>query len=202
MKHKRSFFGLCFYSDFLGYCLVKCHSYFYIFREQYAKWKEQCCQMFPVIGSGRYITAPIITDDGQPIQDPLVLLEANPQKGSALPHDNGDAQDSELSTSNSSETKKPINHPPIDKKEIQWKLTLHQIGWWYPLLLHAYFSLVFSMFHSCLSNNAWYHHCTPTSCTNLAWTIHQSFLHLHAQVKYDDSKLSPESIFFSLGIVV
>ncbi|WKA12415.1 hypothetical protein VitviT2T_029797 [Vitis vinifera] len=97
-------------------------------REQYAKWKEQCCQMFPVIGSGRYITAPIITDDGQPIQDPLVLLEANPQKGSALPHDNGDAQDSELSTSNSSETKKPINHPPIDKKEIQWKLTLHQIG--------------------------------------------------------------------------
>ncbi|RVW40276.1 hypothetical protein CK203_082777 [Vitis vinifera] len=66
-------------------------------REQYAKWKEQCCQMFPVIGSGRYITAPIITDDGQPIQDPLVLLEANPQKGSALPHDNGDAQDSELS---------------------------------------------------------------------------------------------------------
>ncbi|KAL6314120.1 hypothetical protein AAG906_011859 [Vitis piasezkii] len=97
-------------------------------REQYAKWKEQCCQMFPVIGSGRYITAPIITEDGQPIQDPLVLLEANPQKGSALPHDNGDAEDSELSTSNSSETKKPINHPPIDKKEIQWKLTLHQIG--------------------------------------------------------------------------
>lgn len=85
--------------------------------------------MFPLIGSGRYITAPVITEDGHPIQDPLVLLEANPHIGLAQPQDNGNAEDSELSTSNSSETNIPTDHPPMDKKEIQWKLTLHQIGW-------------------------------------------------------------------------
>lgn len=87
--------------------------------------------MFPIVGSGRYITAPVVTEDGTPIQDPLVLLEANPQSGLALPpQDNVDAEGSEPSTSNSSETKKQLNQPPlVDKKEIQWKLTLHQIGW-------------------------------------------------------------------------
>nr|POE45553.1 hypothetical protein CFP56_39555 [Quercus suber] len=28
------------------------------------RWKEECGQMFPVVGSGRFITAPIITEDG------------------------------------------------------------------------------------------------------------------------------------------
>lgn len=47
--------------------------------------------MFPIIGSGRYITAPVITEDGEPIQDPLVLLEANPDKGLALlAHESGE----------------------------------------------------------------------------------------------------------------
>ncbi|KAE8667028.1 putative Early nodulin 55-2 precursor [Hibiscus syriacus] len=47
-------------------------------RMQYARWKNECREIFPVMGSGKYITAPVITDDCQPIQDPLVLLETNP----------------------------------------------------------------------------------------------------------------------------
>ena len=91
---------------------------------QYARWKEECGQMFPVVGSGRFITAPVITEDGQPIQDPLVLLESNPDKGEALPSDdNGGAN----VRGNGLETVK-------DKKAIQWMLTLHQIGWWYSLI--------------------------------------------------------------------
>lgn len=86
-------------------------------RVKYAKWKEDCRQMFPVIGSGRFITAPIITEDGVPIQDPLVLLESNPEKKSA-----------EDSSGNSSTVMEPSSREPLDKKEIQWKLTLHQIG--------------------------------------------------------------------------
>ena len=31
--------------------------------------------MFPLIGSGRFITAPVITEDGEPIQDPIVLQQ-------------------------------------------------------------------------------------------------------------------------------
>ncbi|KAG4139861.1 hypothetical protein ERO13_D07G220700v2 [Gossypium hirsutum] len=37
-------------------------------RERYAMWKTECQNMVPVIGSGKYITRPIITDDGQPIE--------------------------------------------------------------------------------------------------------------------------------------
>ncbi|KAL6999361.1 hypothetical protein U1Q18_000523 [Sarracenia purpurea var. burkii] len=40
--------------------------------------------MFPLIGSGRFITAPVISEDGEPIQDPIVLLEANPDKGTLI----------------------------------------------------------------------------------------------------------------------
>lgn len=94
-------------------------------RIEYATWKEDCRQMFPVIGSGRYITAPVITEDGQPIHDPLVLLETNPEKGPAVPQDTGTADansdGSRLTSSNNMETVK-------DPKIIQWMLTLHQIG--------------------------------------------------------------------------
>jgi len=44
---------------------------------QYASWKEECKQMFPVIGSGGFITAPVITNKGEPIYDPIVLQETN-----------------------------------------------------------------------------------------------------------------------------
>ncbi|XP_038692864.1 TBC1 domain family member 15-like isoform X2 [Tripterygium wilfordii] len=36
-------------------------------REQYSMWKAECQNMVPVIGSRKFITAPIITGDGQPI---------------------------------------------------------------------------------------------------------------------------------------
>lgn len=55
-------------------------------REQYAVLKEECRQIFSMIGSGRFITAPVITEDGYPIQDPLVLQEANEVHG---PTENG-----------------------------------------------------------------------------------------------------------------
>ncbi|XVE50561.1 hypothetical protein DITRI_Ditri01bG0172500 [Diplodiscus trichospermus] len=81
-------------------------------RVQYARWKNECCEIFPVVGSGKYITAPVITEDGQPIQDPLVLLETKPG-----------------ANANSTEIVKELtSRGPLDKKVIQWLLTLHQIG--------------------------------------------------------------------------
>ncbi|CAN6812914.1 unnamed protein product [Brassica oleracea] len=78
-------------------------------RSQYASWKQECKQMFPVIGSGGFITAPVITEKGQPILDPLVLQETNL------------GEDSDF-------FKELESRGPLDKKVIQWMLTLHQIG--------------------------------------------------------------------------
>ncbi|ESQ42991.1 hypothetical protein EUTSA_v10013605mg [Eutrema salsugineum] len=78
-------------------------------RLQYASWKQECKQMFPVIGSGGFITAPVITEKGQPIYDPLVLQETN-------------------LGANSDFFKDLASRGPLDKKVIQWMLTLHQIG--------------------------------------------------------------------------
>ena len=76
--------------------------------------------MFPLVGSGRYITAPVITDDGQPIQDPLVLLETNPDKGLVVvPQDS--YRPSSMDAANTLEK-------VTDKRVVQWMLTLHQIG--------------------------------------------------------------------------
>jgi len=87
---------------------------------QYATWKEECRQLFPLVGSGRFITSPVITDDGQPIQDPMVMPERNPDKGLAvLPQDNN--RPSSIDSVNNLEN-------VTDKKLIQWMLTLHQIG--------------------------------------------------------------------------
>ncbi|KAF2314227.1 hypothetical protein GH714_024281 [Hevea brasiliensis] len=100
-------------------------------RTQYARWKEECCEIFPVVGSGRFITAAVITEDGQPIQHPLVILETNQDKGSALPSQDGnsaDSSDAEAIATTSEIIKKLINRGPLDKKVIQWLLTLHQIG--------------------------------------------------------------------------
>ncbi|TYI42321.1 hypothetical protein ES332_A01G090600v1 [Gossypium tomentosum] len=46
-------------------------------REQYVRLKNECSKMFPVVGSGKYITAPVITEDCQPIRNPVVALETN-----------------------------------------------------------------------------------------------------------------------------
>ncbi|KAG5020712.1 hypothetical protein JHK87_016567 [Glycine soja] len=84
-------------------------------REQYATWKEECRKLFPLIGSGRFITAPIITEDGRLVQDPLVLLENNPENGVVIPQ--------EVTTNATNNLEKVT-----DKGIIQWMLTLHQIG--------------------------------------------------------------------------
>ncbi|KAL8209762.1 hypothetical protein R6Q57_006494 [Mikania cordata] len=83
-------------------------------REEYVRLKELCTYMFPLVGSGKFVTAPVITDDGSPTQDPVVLLEANPEK---------------LMTPTTQATSSAITCPKEeDRKIIQWKLNLHQIG--------------------------------------------------------------------------
>ncbi|PKA52612.1 hypothetical protein AXF42_Ash001593 [Apostasia shenzhenica] len=80
-------------------------------RVQYAQWKEECRQMDSHVGSGTIITAPTITEDGEPIKDPIVLMQAVP---SANPISAGASRAADESIT--------------DKKIIQWKLSLHQIG--------------------------------------------------------------------------
>ncbi|GKV14358.1 hypothetical protein SLEP1_g25254 [Rubroshorea leprosula] len=85
-------------------------------RLQYARWKDECREIFPIVGSGKFITAPVITENGQPIQDPVVLLETNSGTNAA-------------NIPNSSEVvKKLTSRGLLDKKVIQWLLQLHQIG--------------------------------------------------------------------------
>uniref|UniRef100_A0A8R7PEB1 Rab-GAP TBC domain-containing protein n=1 Tax=Triticum urartu TaxID=4572 RepID=A0A8R7PEB1_TRIUA len=88
-------------------------------RLQYARWKEECKEMDSHVGSGKVITAPLITEDGRPIKDPLVLLEAtsnqNTSEGASTSSHNGIEVD---------ESAECIT----DKQIIEWKLTLHQIG--------------------------------------------------------------------------
>lgn len=73
-------------------------------REQYETWKAECQKMVPIIGRGRVITAPIITEE--------------------MKHQiNSDSSNNSESMSTSS-----LNDAAVNKKVIQWKLTLHQIG--------------------------------------------------------------------------
>ncbi|XP_039026734.1 TBC1 domain family member 15-like [Hibiscus syriacus] len=74
-------------------------------REQYIRWKKECSQMFPIIGSGNYITVPVITKDGRPIRDPAVCLDTNAKS-----------------------TEMVISNGPLDMKVTQWLLSLPQIG--------------------------------------------------------------------------
>ena len=69
--------------------------------------------MVPTIGNGRIITAPIISNDGQPIQDPSTTSD-DPTAAGFLKFDDG---------------------MDLDKRVIQWKLILHQIGITSPLLV-------------------------------------------------------------------
>lgn len=105
------YFTPWFWSNFLFICF---HArQMCICRVQYARCKEECREMDSLVGSGRIITAPIITEDGEPINDPLVLLEA----------DQGKAQETTAMF-----REEARNNVILDKKIIQWKLTLHQIG--------------------------------------------------------------------------
>ncbi|KAH0664000.1 hypothetical protein KY290_029896 [Solanum tuberosum] len=74
-------------------------------REQYAAWKSECQKLVPVIGSGKFTTNAIVTDDGQPIE--LANTTSNGQDtNNGMPVDNG----------------------VYEKKVVQWKLNLSQIG--------------------------------------------------------------------------
>ncbi|XP_024461303.2 uncharacterized protein LOC18095918 isoform X2 [Populus trichocarpa] len=98
---------------------------------QYIRWKEECRQIFPVVGSGRFITAPVITEDGQPIQEPLVILETNQDRGPSAETGNADGNgtnQSRINASCSEMVRDLTSHGPLDQKVIQWLLTLHQIG--------------------------------------------------------------------------
>ncbi|CAK7346364.1 unnamed protein product [Dovyalis caffra] len=69
-------------------------------REQYSRWKAECQYMVPVIGSGKLITTPIITDHGQPVIDYSITDDKGQQ----------------------------VNSSFSDKRSIQWMLALPQIG--------------------------------------------------------------------------
>lgn len=84
-------------------------------RMQYSRWKEECREMDSHVGSGKIITAPIITEDGFPIKDPLVLLEAA-------------SETQGTPTSSSGIEVSDSTNRVMDGQIIDWKLTLHQIG--------------------------------------------------------------------------
>lgn len=92
------------------------------FRHQYRTWKAECQKMVPVIGSGRFITAPIINDDRQMIEDS--------SSDSNLQDDNGVMATSLVNSS--LDHGRHVSNAVSEKKVIQWKLNLHQIGI-YPL---------------------------------------------------------------------
>ncbi|KAJ0110589.1 hypothetical protein Patl1_01743 [Pistacia atlantica] len=72
-------------------------------RQQYGRWKVECQNMVPIIGSGKIITAAIVSDDGQMLQDSSA---------------NNDSQDQDWH----------VNSAISDKKVLQWMLCLPQIG--------------------------------------------------------------------------
>jgi len=43
-------------------------------------WKAECQRMVPVIGSGKFITTPLIDDDGQIIDPSLVTVQTLDKK--------------------------------------------------------------------------------------------------------------------------
>ncbi|XP_042474028.1 TBC1 domain family member 15-like isoform X1 [Zingiber officinale] len=83
-------------------------------RVQYERWKDVCRELDSHVGSGIVVTAPLITEDGQPIKDPLVLMEASPNQISSK----------RSQVDSGAESTDPL----MNKQVISWKLTLHQIG--------------------------------------------------------------------------
>uniref|UniRef100_A0A1D1ZDG7 TBC1 domain family member 15 n=1 Tax=Anthurium amnicola TaxID=1678845 RepID=A0A1D1ZDG7_9ARAE len=82
-------------------------------REQYEIWKLECQEMEETVGSGKIITAPIITEDGQPIPD----MFSN-DVASQAPSEREEPQ----------ELEQQAESTPVHGKIMQWKLSLHQIG--------------------------------------------------------------------------
>ncbi|KAA0026089.1 TBC1 domain family member 15-like [Cucumis melo var. makuwa] len=80
-------------------------------REQYGIWKDECQKMVPIIGTGRFVTTAIVTEDGRPVEEER---SRNLQEIDTV----GTSSRSSLDANNSA----------LDKKVTEWKLTLHQIG--------------------------------------------------------------------------
>lgn len=67
---------ILFFKALLLFCFHNHYPHVYhYFRVKYEILKEVCKKMFPLIGSGKIVTAPIITEDGKPNQDPTVLQQ-------------------------------------------------------------------------------------------------------------------------------
>ncbi|KAG7025437.1 TBC1 domain family member 15 [Cucurbita argyrosperma subsp. argyrosperma] len=79
-------------------------------REQYGVWKDECQKMVPMIGTGKFVTTAIITADGRPVEEET---STNLQ---------------EIDTVGTLDDSPGGNNSTLDKKVIEWKLTLHQIG--------------------------------------------------------------------------
>lgn len=99
----------------------------------------------PVIGSGKFITSAIVSDDGQPItsddgqpiasDDGQTIASDNGKSiasddGQPIASDDGQPIECATSTSNSPDNSDamPAGNGDFDKKVLQWKLSLHQIG--------------------------------------------------------------------------
>ncbi|XP_059431976.1 rab GTPase-activating protein 22-like isoform X2 [Corylus avellana] len=87
-------------------------------REMYGTWKAECQKMVPAIGSGKFITAPIITDGGQTNEESSTNSDLQDQNGVMSTH----LPDSSLDCGGH------VNNAVSDNKVIQWKRSLHQIG--------------------------------------------------------------------------
>ncbi|CAA7388878.1 unnamed protein product [Spirodela intermedia] len=82
-------------------------------REQYESWKSECQEMERTVGSGKILTMPLITEDGEPIPDSS---------------SNDVVHQLSTETEGSQNIEQNIEKASPDKKVIQWKLSLHQIG--------------------------------------------------------------------------
>ncbi|OVA19200.1 Rab-GTPase-TBC domain [Macleaya cordata] len=87
-------------------------------REQYGKLKTECQKMELTIGSGKYITMPIISEDGQPIPDPSNNSDDSEHNGAIAA----------ITLNASPKLEESVTEASPEKEVIQWKLGLHQIG--------------------------------------------------------------------------
>ncbi|XP_039116849.1 TBC1 domain family member 15-like isoform X2 [Dioscorea cayenensis subsp. rotundata] len=79
-------------------------------RSEYEKLKSKCQEMEKAVGSGRVLTAPVISEDGQPAA------------GSSIDEDVSDDETRDPSA------EQEMSDLHVNEEVVKWKLTLHQIG--------------------------------------------------------------------------
>ncbi|KAJ0966502.1 hypothetical protein J5N97_023419 [Dioscorea zingiberensis] len=82
-------------------------------RLEYENLKATCQEMDKAVGSGRVVTTPVISEDGQPVEGP-----SQDEKSSVEEDDEARELTAEQDTIG----------VHVDKEVVKWKLTLHQIG--------------------------------------------------------------------------